>query len=198
MSSDLPQAKGWYGRSYLPHFDGGEIPQFITIRLADSLPQNILERWRQELAHDKITDADFRRRVEHYLDQSYGSCVLGDERVAKIVRDNLLHFDGVKYRLHAWVVMPNHIHFLAVPKEGHTLAEIVHSCKSFTAHEANNILSRSGRFWFPEPFDRYIRNYEHFEKTCSYIENNPVKAKLCKKPSDWPFSSAHFRLNKNK
>ena len=194
MLSDSLPTKGWYSRGYLPHFDSGEIPQFITIRLADSLPQNVLEQWRQELAHDKITDADFRRRVELYLDQGYGSCALKDERVAKMVQDNLLHFDGVKYKLQAWVVMPNHLHFLATPRAGHALAAIAHSCKSFTAHEANKILNRSGRFWFPEPFDRYIRNYEHFEKTFDYIENNPVTAGLCDKPSDWRFSSAHFRL----
>src|SRR5438105_12174042 len=154
MILDSSQPKGWYSRGYLPHFDGGEIPQFITIRLADSLPQNVLERWRQELAHNKINDADFRRRIEAYLDHGYGSCALKDEHVAHMVQDNLLHFENVKYQLHAWVVMPNHVHFLATPKEGHALAEIVHSCKSFTAHEVNKILNRSGRFWFPEAFDR--------------------------------------------
>lgn len=127
MQFDSAQSKGWYSRGYLAHFDGGEIPQFITVRLADSLPQHVLARWRQELAHDKITDANFRQRIELYLDQGYGSCALKDERVAKMVQENLLHFDGVKYRLQAWVVMPNHLHFLATPKVGHTLAEIAHS-----------------------------------------------------------------------
>ena len=112
-----------------------------------------------------------------------------------MVQENLLHFDGVKYKLHAWVVMPNHVHYLATPKAGFELAEIVHSCKSYTAHEANKILERSGRCWFPEPFDRYIRNGEHFVNTIKYIENNPVKAGLCAKPSDWRFSNAHVRAN---
>jgi REP element-mobilizing transposase RayT len=191
MSLDSPQPKGWYSRGYLPHFDPGEIAQFITIRLADSLPQNLLEQWRQELDHGKVKDVDLRRRIELYLDQGYGSCFLKDERVAKMVQDNLAHFDGVNYKLHAWVVMPNHLHYLVTPREGYALSEIVHSCKSFTAHEANRILDRKGRFWFPEPFDRYIRNYDHFQKTISYIESNPVKAGLCEKPSDWRFSSAY-------
>jgi hypothetical protein len=164
MSLDSPQPKGWYSRGYLPHFDPGEIAQFITIRLADSLPQNLLEQWRQELDRGKIRDVDFRRRIELYLDQGYGSCFLKDQRVARMVQENLIHFDGIKYKL----------------------------CKSFTAHEANRILDRKGRFWFPEPFDRYIRNHEHFKKTIRYIEGNPVKAGLCEKPSDWRFSSAHL------
>ena len=195
MLSDSGRKKGWYSRGYLPHLDGGEVTQFITIRLADSVPRKVLERWRQELVLNRITDADLRRRVELYLDQGYGACGLKDGRVANMVQENLLHFDGVKYKLHAWVVMPNHVHFLVTPKEGHALAEIAHSCKSFTAHEANKILNRSGRFWFPEIFDRHVRNYEHFERTFDYIENNPVKVRLCKNASDWPYSSARFRLS---
>jgi hypothetical protein len=64
--------------------------------------------------------------------------------------------------------------------------------KSYTANRANALLSRSGPFWAREYFDRYIRNGEHFTNTVAYIHNNPVKAKLCSDPSDWPFSSAHF------
>lgn len=61
--------------------------------------------------------------------------------------------------------------------------------KSFTAHESNGILQRTGKFWQEDYFDRYIRNYEHYEKTINYIANNPVKAGLCEKPEDWKFSS---------
>ena len=49
------------------------------------------------------------------------------------------------------------------------------------------------KFWMEEYFDRYVRNADHFRNTVNYIENNPVKAGLCSKPSDWPFSSAWFR-----
>jgi REP element-mobilizing transposase RayT len=160
-----------------------------------SLPQKLLAQWRQELDHGKIKDVDFRRRIELYLDQGYGSCFLKDQRVARMVQENLIHFEGIKYKLHAWVVMPNHVHYLATPETGYSPSEIVHSCKSFTAHEANRILDRNGRFWFPEPFDQYIRNHDHFVKTIRYIERNPVKAGLCKKASDWRFSSAYLPAN---
>jgi len=185
--------KGWYSRGYLPHFDGGEVWQFVTYRLYDSLPQNLLERWRLELERDRITDAEFRRRIEQYLDQGCGSCFLRNESIAEMIQENLLNFDAQKYKLKAWVVMPNHVHLLLKPNAGFELGEIMHSIKSYSAHEANKILQRSGQFWFRESFDRYIRNHEHFQNTLAYIENNPVKARLCEKSDDWRFGSAYFR-----
>jgi REP element-mobilizing transposase RayT len=98
-----------------------------------------------------------------------------------------------KYRLAAWVVMPNHVHMLCTPCGGYSLAQVMHSVKSFSSSEANKMLDRAGRFWQKEYFDRYIRNARHFSKAVAYIENNPVKANLCGKPEDWPFSSARFR-----
>ncbi len=89
--------------------------------------------------------------------------------------------------------MPNHLHVLLKPFEGIEIGEIAHSIKSYTAHEANKILGRKGSFWQPEPFDRYIRNRDHFVNVIEYIENNPVKARLCSRPEDWRFSSAYVK-----
>ena len=89
--------------------------------------------------------------------------------------------------------MPNHAHLLCTPLSGHSLADIMHSIKSFTANEANKLLNREGRFWQKEYFDRYIRNARQFGRTVTYIENNPVKGNLCSKAEDWPFSSAAMR-----
>jgi hypothetical protein len=49
---------GWHSRGYLPHFDGGEVPQFITFRLADSMPQILLDRWREELGREQNIDIE--------------------------------------------------------------------------------------------------------------------------------------------
>jgi len=89
--------------------------------------------------------------------------------------------------------MPNHAHMLCTPCAGYSLAEIMHSIKSFTSSEANKILNRAGRFWQKEYFDRYIRNTRQFVRTVAYIENNPLKAHLCNRPEEWPYSSAWFR-----
>jgi len=117
---------------------------------------------------------------------------LKNDEVATMVQNALLFHDRTKYRLAAWVVMPNHVHLLCTPI-GHSLGQIMHSLKSFTSSEANKLLNRAGRFWQKEYFDRYIRNARHYAKIVAYIESNPVKANLCKRASDWPFSSAYFR-----
>jgi REP element-mobilizing transposase RayT len=186
---------GWHSRGYLPHFDGGEIAQTITLRLADSLPQTVLRAWMNELAKDSPSnmDAVLRRRLECYLDQGYGSCALGDARVTAMVQKSLLHYDGKRYRLSAWVVMPNHVHMLVTPDPEWSLSTIMKDLKSFTSHEANRILGQTGQFWMEDYFDRYVRDAKHFDNAIVYIENNPVKARLCKKSEDWQFSSAWFR-----
>jgi REP element-mobilizing transposase RayT len=186
---------GWHSRGYLPHFDGIEIPQFITIHLADSIPKKVIKRWQEELKSLKYEQEKIllQRRIERYLDHGYGEALLKNASVATMVQNSLLKFDGTRYRLFAWVVMPNHVHSLMTRFANYELPDILHSLKSYTAHEANKILHRSGQFWIEDYFDRYMRNQEHFLKTVQYIENNPVKARLCEKPSDWPFSSAWFK-----
>jgi putative DNA methylase len=192
------RAAGWHSRGYLPHFDGIEIPQFITFHLADSMPRNVILRWQNELklVQDEQQRLLLIRRVERYLDQGYGQAFLKNTRVANMVQNSLLKFDGLRYRLFAWVVMPNHVHSLMTRFQDYELKDLLHSLKSYTAHEANKILKRTGKFWIDDYFDRYTRNEKHFYKTIEYIENNPVKAGLCEKPSDWPFSSARWRKGK--
>ncbi len=186
---------GWHHRGYLPHFDGGEICQFITLHLGDALPREIVERWKKELENQTNEQAkrEIFKRSANYPDKSYGECYLKTEPVAEQVRESLLYFNAVRYKLISWVIMPNHTHFLIKPLNDFALSDIMKSFKSFTAHQANKILSRNGRFWQEDYFDRYIRDREHFEKTIDYIESNPVKAGLCEKRSDWKYSSAYQR-----
>ena len=190
--------QGWHSRGYLPHFDAGEVFQSITFRLHDSMP-HLLKRWKTELASEAEDFADaLRWRIEAYLDQGYGACFLSDFRVATILENALLYFDGERYRLSAWVVMPNHVHILAAPCAGHSVSNIMHSLKSFTSQEANKTLGRKGRFWFEDYFDRYIRNANHFTNAIAYIESNPVKAGLCECAANWRFSSAWYRAERAK
>jgi REP element-mobilizing transposase RayT len=192
------QPRGWHSRGYLPHFDGGEILQFITIRLADSLPSHLLEIWREELEAEKVEDKDaaLRKRIEYYLDEGHGNCFLQNKEVAEVVKNSLLHLNGKKYRLIAWVIMPNHIHFLAMLLHRVSLSSMMQVLKGFSAREANKLLERGGAFWQADYFDRYIRNEKHFHATIAYIENNPVKANLCAAKEDWFFSSAYLEESK--
>jgi REP element-mobilizing transposase RayT len=159
------------------------------------MPQELIERWKVELAHDSEQfDDDLRYRIEAYLDRGVGACYLRNPRIANLVQSALVHFDGERYRLSAWVVMPNHVHLLAAPLPYHSLSSIMHSIKSYTSQEANRLLGRKGRFWFEDYFDRYIRNAQHFDNALDYIESNPVRAGLCKSVRDWPFGSARLRV----
>lgn len=136
-----------------------------------------------------ISEIDYHREIDKYLDMSDGLTYLSDERIAESISETILKFDRVKYELHSWVIMPNHVHILITPLADYSLAEILHSIKSFTANFANKTLGRNGRFWSPEYFDRFIRDREHYASAKRYIENNPVKAGLCKEPEDWRWSS---------
>ncbi|MEI7643038.1 MAG: DUF1156 domain-containing protein [Chloroflexales bacterium] len=180
--------KGWHSRGYLPHFDQPGLMQSITFRLADAMPADRRAEWADML--NEIDDVRRHQRIEGYLDAAHGSCALRDERVAELVQQALLHFDSERYRLLAWVIMPNHVHVLIETFAGYPLDQILHSWKSYTAKEANKLLGRTGEFWQPEYFDRYIRDERHLADVVSYIHENPVKAGLASRAEDWVWSSA--------
>jgi putative DNA methylase len=177
--------EGWHSRGYLPHFDAPGIVQSVTLRLADSLPSHLLDRASNDLAR--------RKQADTTLDTGLGVCALRDARIGGVVEAALLHFDGRRYRLLAWCVMPNHVHVLVEPLGAHALSAIVQSWKSFTAKRANAILDQAGRFWAPDYFDRYIRDEAHLQTAINYIEHNPVKAGLAAAAEAWAWSSARRR-----
>ena len=160
------------------------------------MPADVVAGWRAELKlsgqehADDPRSAELRKRIERYADKGYGACWLRDERIAALVQDALLHFDGERYRLLAWVIMPNHVHVLVEMLEGFALGDVVQSWKSFTAKKANRVLNRSGRLWMEDYFDRYVRDEIHLWVTMSYIERNPVEAGLVRRAQDWNWSSS--------
>lgn len=185
-------SKGWYSRGYLPHFDAEETFQAITFRLADSLPKQLLDQWQTELASLPNLEAELerRKRIESCLDKGHGKAWLRQPKIAKLVEDALLHFDGDRYNLHAWVIMPNHVHLLILSYKDWNLSKILHTWKSYTAKQANKIINSQGKFWQEEYFDRYIRDEKHYIAAVNYIEENPVKAGLCSSKEHWPYGSA--------
>ena len=129
-----PSPKGWHSRGYLPHFDSTETTQFITFRLADSLPLHVIESWQRELQQQSLLPVEreiqLQRRIERYLDQGTGACYLREPQIAEMVERSLYFFDGERYRLLAWVLMPNHVHLLLTPLAEHCLTEIMRSLKA--------------------------------------------------------------------
>lgn len=202
-----PAAKVTISHGHLPHWDQAGATYFITWRTADSIPREIWLRWREErdawlLSHDinpaskdwrfdlemldEAARDDFRRfacALEVELDACHGDCVLRDPAMSRIVSDSLRHFDGSRYTLGDYVVMPNHVHVLVGGLARQTMLKQVESWKKWTALQINEALNRSGRFWQDESFDHLVRNEASFGKFRAYIAKNPVTARL--KPHEY-------------
>ncbi len=188
----------WHSRGYLPHFESSEATQHVTFHLADSLPQTVLLRLEAELKSlpAEKRDIERRKRVDAWIDAGHGSCVLRKPAIADMVQGSLLTFDSRRYRLLAWVVMPNHVHVLFLPMSGWTIAKIVASWKKFSArkicdHQRDTREGPSSPIWHREHWDRYVRDQTHLVQAIDYIHLNPVKAGLVVRPDRWPWSSAY-------
>jgi len=184
---------------HLPHWDQAGATYFITWRTADSIPKDVWVRWRWErsrwLRENGIDPAssDWRRQVEvlseaqrrdfrrfskaleNELDSCHGACPLRLPECAAIVAEALHHFDGDRYLLGDFVVMPNHVHVLVggIPRE--QMLKEVESRKHWTAGGINKLLGRKGRFWQDESFDHLVRSEAAFLRLKRYIAENPAK-----------------------
>jgi len=96
---------------------------------------------------------------------------------------------GERHCLHAYVIMPDHVHLLLTPIAEWSLAKILQGIKGFTARQINRCLGRKGTFWQDESFDHLVRNELDWLDKFTYIHDNPVKSGLCNRPQDYPFSS---------
>ena len=177
----------WHSGNSLPHYDGAEVYQCITYRLADSIPQSVL---REILAEgDEVRS---RREIEVILDRGLGACVLRNPQIAQLILENWFHFHGVRYQIVSYVIMPNHCHILIRVFEEHKLGKIIQSWKIYTAKKIYEIINCDRHVWQLDYWDRFIRDEKHFWDCVNYIHQNPVKAGLCAKPGEWLFSSARF------
>jgi hypothetical protein len=178
-------------RNHLPHWDAERIACFITFRLADSLPADLLSEWRAErdtwLSHHPKpwppeTEAEYHKRfstrIDQALDAGHGSCVLGIRENAAFVSDTLFRRDAVDYLLHSWVIMPNHVHVLVSPFPEKPLPGSVAGWKRFSATRIHKASGATGSLWQRDYFDRLIRDWDHFLNVARYIRRNPVKAGL--------------------
>lgn len=191
--------KGVHDRGYLPHWDFAGSVQAITFRLGDSLPSNVVARWRRELkpllksldaAVTLKGQAELHRRISRYEDAGHGSCVLAKPDLARIVQESLLEGHGEAYKLIAWCIMPNHVHAVIRLLDETSLGVIVKRWKAGAAVRINRELARNGSLWQEDYHDRLIRDMKHLQNAVAYIRQNPVKAGLCARIEDWAFSCA--------
>jgi REP element-mobilizing transposase RayT len=192
MSDDGDAGTRRRTRGYLPHMERAGATYFVTFRMADSLPQRVVEQLRQRkerlvaqggkrellpvesLALHQLSN----KQLEGILDRAHGACPMLRPEAADEVAAAITHWDGERYELFAWVVMPNHVHVVFAPRAPHSLASVVSSWKSYTANRLNAYFERNGRLWQREYFDRLIRDDEEFERAVEYVAQNPAASGL--------------------
>lgn len=187
----------------LPHWAQAGTVCFITWRTNDSLPKEVIERWRIERfqwlrdhginprmenlrtdlrtldpSHQRQFSTHFSARWNDELDACHGACVLKEPENSRIVADSLLYANGDNYELTDFVVMPNHIHLLGVFFDEQGMLKQCESWKHYTGRQINRRIGNSGRFWQQDGFDHLVRSEEHFEHYRRYIADNPGKARL--------------------
>jgi type I restriction enzyme R subunit len=187
----------------LPHWYQPGVTYFITFRTDDSIPAEVADVWHRRrdewlarhgiepraanwsarlcklpIAQQRELHDSFSREYMEYLDRGCGDCVLRRGDLAGIVGDSLRHFDGRRYRLGDFVVMPNHVHLLVCLLGETDLEKQCYSWKKYTASKINRSLGRQGRFWHEESFDHLVRSSDEFEHLRRYIAENPRKARL--------------------
>jgi REP element-mobilizing transposase RayT len=192
-----PQVDYEVGTNKLPHWYQPGVTYFITFRTTDSLPRSVSELWYRKrndwLARHGIDwrQEDWPRGLEQltgdlqrefhstfsyeyleHLDRGHGECVLKCPDLAQIVADSLLHFDGVRYHMGDFIVMPNHVHLLVCLLSDTKLKDVCYSWKKFTATKINQHLERRGSFWQSESFDHLVRSPDQFEHLQKYIAGN--------------------------
>jgi type I restriction enzyme R subunit len=168
----------------LPHWQQGEVMQFVTFRLGDAIPREKLQLWIEQrkiwLAHhsqpwDPATEMEYQKefiwKLERWLDQGAGSCLLRDSSARDHLAGSLMKFHGDRVEHHAWVIMPNHVHLLFTPHA--PLEKLIQAWKSTSARQIGK-----GSIWQRNYRDTLIRDADHFENAVRYIRRNPVKAKL--------------------
>jgi len=197
-----PQAEWLIVERGLPHWAQAGCVVFITWRLGDSLPSEILNaldqqiaevllqenlnpsgNWKLELAQ---RDTTTRGRVQwklfatrdKFLDDGLGACHLANPQYANIALNSLLRFDDDRYYVTDTVVMPNHIHFLCSFQDAESMLKQCMEWKRFTGRGINKLIGRSGEFWQVDQFDHLIRSPEQFDHYRRYIAANPKKANL--------------------
>jgi len=184
--------------SHLPHWFQPGVTYFVTFRTEDSIPVDVARlwharrdgwllrngirpndlNWRAEFANlpplkKQEFHETFSREFMDALDKGHGACVLRRPELSQIVATSLLHFDGERYHMGDFVVMPNHVHVIVCLLGDTEIESQCTSWKRFTARSINLKLKRTGRLWQEESFDHLIRSTEQFDAIQRYIRNNP-------------------------
>ena len=172
--------------THLPHYEIPGAIYFITFRLCDSLPEEVYTKLaslrtafidRNPSPHSEEQEREFRRiyslPLECCLDSGQGACALRPLDARRILEQILLHFDGERYQLGDYVIMPNHVHLLMRMRLDSNMRIQCRHWKALSARNINHLLGKRGRFWQSEPFDHIVRSPQKLQHCTDYIRNNP-------------------------
>lgn len=148
-------------RRNLPHWQQPGATYFITFRISGSLPAEVRERF-EEMR--RLNPPEAFTWMDRFLDAGTGPCPFAKPANAALMAETLRHFDGERYNLGAFSVMPNHVHSLVQPHAPFTLTKVVHAWKSFSAHVLQRSHAMEGRVWQEESFDRIVRNEDELNR----------------------------------
>ena len=133
--------------------------------------------WKRHLPHFQICNSYY-----FITFTTHNRRILSDHH-KDFIFDAINFLDGNKYELHAAVVLNDHAHIIIVPSC--TISEIMHSIKSYTAHQINKTENRRGKVWQDENYDRVLRSEEEYMEKLNYVANNPIKAGLSVEYGDY-------------
>jgi len=178
-------------RNRLPHWQQDGSTYFVTYRLNDSIPKALIDKRIADkncwlAGHPRPWDDEtkmeyhslFSAEMDRMLDAGHGECLLKKRECLEILREEFMKYDGVRYMLHGYVVMPNHVHLLFSLAVGISLDKMVGSWKRICARRINESLGKKGALWQKDYFDRIIRSWEQMLRVARYVRRNPLKAKL--------------------
>lgn len=196
--------KAYFKSRHLPHIFADDKPIFITYRMNFTLPQKVMNQYKQMIEDwnkDLLALPEDERAIrlqskntrffdwfDRLIAVSPGiPFLLHKDGIREIIEESFKHFDGLRYTLLSYCIMPNHVHVLIMPRlqeDGkiYSISHIVYTWKKYTAAEINKLLGKKGSLWQKESYDSLIRDENGFGDVLEYIVNNPVKAKLV---DDW-------------
>ena len=171
---------------------------FVTMHLRDALPEHVREEWQSEqerlqgmVASGSLGEEERKQFgtlleewFDKFLDAGEGSALMLDDHLAKFVDEALRQYDAARYRLHAWVIMPNHIHAVIEPAEGYRMAEVLQLWRATIDKRIAGARGKEVSLWEPEFYSSRIRSQEDYERYVSATVNDPNDADL----EGWPWT----------
>ncbi len=132
-----------------------------------------------------VTQRGNRRARTFFCDNDY-----------RLYRDLLVEYTtAAGVEVWAWVLMPNHVHLIVVPHDTDALRRALAPVHRYYAGHIHMRQKRSGHFWQGR-FGCVAMDESHLGAALRYVALNPVRARLCKRATDWPWSSVHAHLGR--